>query len=172
MLGLTYHFKDQYGDRRFRYTKVTDQAMVDELNRKINEEREKTVVVPAPVITEVKKEVAKNELLGMTVSFKIDKYNITDIQKKNVAEAAKYLEEHPEVNLIVTGYADVQTGSPAYNLKLSQKRAEAVSNMMVKEFGVDPSRIRVDYKGDSLQPYQLKNEWNRVVVFITEARNP
>ena len=157
---------------RFRYTKVTDQAMVDELNRKINEEREKTVVVPAPVITEVKKEVVKNELLGMTVSFKIDKYNITEIQKKNVAEAAKYLEEHPEVNLIVTGYADVQTGSPAYNLKLSQKRAEAVSNMMVKEFGVDPSRIRVDYKGDSLQPYQLKNEWNRVVVFITEARNP
>ena len=110
-------------------------------------------------------------MLGMTVSFIIDKYNITDIQKKNVAEAAKYLEDHPEVNLIVTGYADVQTGNPAYNLKLSQRRAEAVCNMMVKEFGVDPSRIRVDYKGDSLQPYQLKNEWNRVVVFITEARN-
>ena len=56
-------------------------------------------------------------------------------------------------------------------MKMSQRRAEAVCNMMVKEFGVDPSRIRVDYKGDSLQPYQLKNEWNRVVVFITEARN-
>ena len=88
-----------------------------------------------------------------------------------MAEAAKYLEDHPEVNLIITGYADVQTGNLAYNLKLSQRRAEAVCNMMVKEFGVDPSRIRVDYKGDSLQPYQLKNEWNRVVVFITEARN-
>ena len=111
----------------------------------------------APVVTEVKKEVVKNEMLGMTVSFIIDKYNITDIQKKNVAEAAKYLEDHPEVNLIITGYADVQTGNPAYNLKLSQRRAEAVCNMMVKEFGVDPSRIRVDYKGDSLQPYQLKN---------------
>ena len=141
---------------------MNDQAWVDELNRKINEERNKPV--PAPVVTEVKKEVVKNEMLGMTVSFIIDKYNITDIQKKNVAEAAKYLEDHPEVNLIITGYADVQTGNPAYNLKLS-------CNMMVKEFGVDPSRIRVDYKGDSLQPYQLKNEWNRVVVFITEARN-
>ena len=169
MLGLSYHFKDLYGDRRFRYTEVNDQAWVDELNRKINEERNKPV--PAPVVTEVKKEVVKNEMLGMTVSFIIDKYNITDIQKKNVAEAAKYLEDHPEVNLIITGYADVQTGNPAYNLKLSQRRAEAVCNMMVKEFGVDPSRIRVDYKGDSLQPYQLKNEWNRVVVFITEARN-
>ena len=87
MLGLTYHFKDQYGDRRFRYTEVNDQAWVDELNRKINEERNKPI--PAPVVTEVKKEVVKNEMLGMTVSFIIDKYNITDIQKKNVAEAAK-----------------------------------------------------------------------------------
>lgn len=39
MLGLTYHFKDQYNDRRFRYTGVSDQALVNELNRKINEER-------------------------------------------------------------------------------------------------------------------------------------
>lgn len=73
-------FKDQYGDRRFRYTEVNDQAWVDELNRKINEERNKPV--PAPVVTEVKKEVVKNEMLGMTVSFIIDKYNITDIQKR------------------------------------------------------------------------------------------
>ncbi|MDO4181946.1 MAG: OmpA family protein, partial [Bacteroidales bacterium] len=108
---------------------------------------------------------------GMTVSFVIDKYNITDIQKKNVAEAAKYLEEHTDVNLIVTGYADVQTAYPAYNLKLSERRAKAVYDMMVKEFGVDPSRIRIDFKGDTVQPYQIKNEWNRVVVFITEPRN-
>lgn len=170
MLGLTYHFKDQYDDRRFRYTEVNDQAYIDELNQKINDERAKVVPVPAPVVVEKKKEIVKNELLGMTVSFKIDKYNITDIQKKNVAEAVKYLDEHPNVNLIVTGYADIQTGNPAYNLKLSERRAQAVYNMMVKEFGVDPARIRTDFKGDSLQPYQLKNEWNRVVVFITEAR--
>lgn len=170
MLGLTYHFKDQYGDRRFRYTELNDQAMIDDLNRQINEERAKVQPEPEPVV-EVKKEVVKNEVLGMTVSFAIDKYNITDIQKKNVAEAAKYLEEHTDVNLIVTGYADVQTAYPAYNLKLSERRAKAVYDMMVKEFGVDPSRIRIDFKGDTVQPYQIKNEWNRVVVFITEPRN-
>ena len=38
---------------------MNDQAWVDELNRKINEERNKPV--PAPVVTEVKKEVGKNE---------------------------------------------------------------------------------------------------------------
>lgn len=169
MLGLVYHFKDHYGDRRFRYIDLSDQTTIDALNAKINEQRALLdQPIPQPVVVE--KKVIKNEVLGMTVSFIIDKYNITDIQKKNVAEAAKYLEEHPDINLIVTGYADVQTAYPAYNLKLSQRRAEAVYNMLVKDFNVDPSRIRVDYKGDTVQPYEMKNEWNRVVVFITEPR--
>lgn len=169
MLGLTYHFKDHYGDRRFRYTELNDQSTIDDLNRRINEEIANR---PEPKqVTEVKKEVVKSEVLGMTVSFIIDKYNITDIQKKNVAEAAKYLEEHPDVNLVVCGYADVKTAYPAYNLRLSKRRAQAVYNMLVKEFNVSPDRLRMDYKGDTVQPYQLKNEWNRVVVFITEPRN-
>lgn len=169
MLGLTYHFKDQYGDRRFRYTEVSDRATIDELNRRINEEIANR---PEPKqVVEVKKEVVTNEVLEMTVSFIIDKYNITDIQKKNVAEAAKYLENHPDVNLVVCGYADVQTAYPAYNLRLSKRRATAVYNMLVNEFNVSPDRLRIDYKGDTVQPYEMKNEWNRVVIFITEPRN-
>jgi outer membrane protein OmpA-like peptidoglycan-associated protein len=107
----------------------------------------------------------------MTVSFIIDKYNITAIQKNNVAEVAKYLEEHPDVNIVVTGYADVQTAYPAYNLKLSERRAKSVFNCLVKEFGVSPDRLRIDFKGDTIQPYKMKNEWNRVVIFMTEPRN-
>ncbi|HJC96518.1 MAG TPA: OmpA family protein [Candidatus Phocaeicola gallinarum] len=167
--GMTWHFKDQYGDRRFRYVMMTDQAKIDELNRQINDQRAQ--LVPPPPVTKVEEKVVENEVLNMTVSFIIDKYNITDLQKDNVKAAAKYLEDHPDVNLIITGYADVQTAYPAYNLRLSKRRAEAVYNMMVDEFNVDPSRIRVDYKGDTIQPYQKKNEWNRVVVFITEPRN-
>ena len=167
--GMTWHFKDQYGDRRFHYVTMTDQAKIDELNRQINDQRAQ--LVPPPPVTKVEEKVVENKVLNMTVSFIIDKYNITDLQKDNVKAAAKYLEDHPDVNLIITGYADVQTAYPAYNLRLSKRRAEAVYNMMVDEFNVDPSRIRVDYKGDTIQPYQKKNEWNRVVVFITEPRN-
>lgn len=172
MVGLTFHFKDHYGARRFRYTQLDDQALISELTRKIDDERNKKIPEPEPTVEVViEKEVVQNQVLDMTVSFAIDKYNITDIQKKNVAEAAKYLEEHPDVNLIIIGYADVQTAYPAYNLKLSERRAKAVYNMMVKEFNVDPDRIRTDFKGDTIQPYERKNEWNRVVVFITEPRN-
>jgi hypothetical protein len=40
--------------------------------------------------------------------------------------------------------------------------------MLVNEYGVNPNRLRIDYKGDTLQPYDRKNEWNRVVVFVLE----
>lgn len=92
------------------------------------------------------------------------------MQKRNVASVAKFIESHPNVNLIVTGYADVETAYPEYNMKLSQRRAKAVYDCLVNEFNVDPSRLRVDYKGDVVQPYADVNEWNRAVVFIMERR--
>ena len=167
--GVTYHFKDHYGDRRFKYVTMTDQSEIDRLNAQINAARAELANKPAPIVR-VEKKVETNKILDMTVSFVIDKYNITDVQKNNVQRVAEYLANNPEINLVITGYADVKTGNPAYNLKLSQRRAEAVRNMLVNDFGVDESRLRVDYKGDTIQPYDRKNEWNRVVVFVTEAR--
>lgn len=167
--GVTYHFKDHYGDRRFKYVTMTDQSEIDRLNAQINAARAELANKPAPIVR-VEKKVETNKILDMTVSFVIDKYNITDVQKNNVQRVAEYLANNPEINLVITGYADVKTGNPAYNLKLSQRRAEAVRNMLVNDFGVDESRLRVDYKGDTIQPYERKNEWNRVVIFVTEEK--
>ena len=168
MLGLTYHFKDQYGDRRFRYTTLSDNDLLDELNARINAERGK-VRKPERVV-KVQREMFHSELLNTTVSFKIDRSSITDLQMKNVAQVAKYIQEHPDVNIVITGYADVKTAYPDYNMKLSKRRAESVRDALVKNFNVDPSRLRIDYKGDTVQPFQMKNEWNRVVIFLTEPR--
>lgn len=167
--GLTYHFKDHYGDRRFKYLTMTDQGEIDRLNAQINAARAELANKPEPIVR-VEKKVETSRVLDMTVSFVIDKYNITDIQKNNVQRVAQYLIDNPNINLVITGYADVETGNPSYNLKLSQRRAEAVRDMLVNDFGVDESRLRVDYKGDTVQPYERKNEWNRVVVFVTEEK--
>ena len=103
----------------------------------------------------------------------IDKYNtLPDIQIQRMWQklpsASKTIRKS---NLIITGCADVQTGNPAYNLKLSQRRAEAVCNMMVKEFGEIQAASGWITKVIACNHTKLKNEWNRVVVFITEARN-
>jgi len=43
--------------------------------------------------------------------------------------------------------------------------------MLTKQFGVDPRRLSIDYRGDIVQPYRLQNEWNRVVVFKINPNN-
>ena len=114
MLGLTYHFKDHYGDRRFRYTTLTDADLLDDLNARINAER--GVVRTPEKVVKVEREVFRSEILNTTVSFIIDRSSITDIQMKNVALVAKYIEEHPDINIVITGYADVKTAYPEYNM--------------------------------------------------------
>lgn len=168
--GLTYHFKDHFGDRRFKYRSLNDADILGSLNDKINAARQDLANARPRTENRVEETYRKIEVLDMTVNFVIDKYNITKLQKKNIAAVAKYMEDNPDVNLTVTGFADVKTAYPAYNLKLSERRAKAVYNCLVKEFGVDPNRLKIDYKGDTIQPYDLKNEWNRVVIFVLEPR--
>jgi OOP family OmpA-OmpF porin len=58
------------------------------------------------------------------------------------------MRSHPEVALlIVTGHAD-RIGTEAYNLRLSERRANAVRNYLVQQ-GVPADRIRVVAKGES-----------------------
>ena len=167
LLGFTYHFKDHFGDHRFKYRTLNDYDEWEALNNRINAAR-----ADLDGIKPAKSTVAVQErFLDMTISFIIDKSDITDIQRRNVEAVANYLKSRDDINLVVTGYADVQTAYPEYNLKLSQRRAQAVYDMLVNEFGVDPSRLSMDYKGDTIQPYMLKNEWNRVVVFQIVPRN-
>lgn len=161
MLGLTYHFKDHFGDRRMKYRSLNDYDEWAALNNRINEARGELIDIrPENQIVTV-----QERYLDMTISFLLDKSDISDVQKKNVEAVANYIKSRDDINVVVTGYADVETGNPRYNLDLSQRRAQSVYDMLVNDYGVAPSRLSMDYKGDSIQPYMLKNEWNRVVVF-------
>ena len=74
----------------------------------------------------------------------------------------KWLGNHKDVNITVTGYADVQTGNKTINWDLSQRRANKVKAYLVGK-GIDASRITVDYKGDREQPF-TQNDLNRCVI--------
>jgi len=54
-------------------------------------------------------------------------------------EAAETLKQNPNLKIDVNGYCDA-VGSVAYNLKLSQRRAEAVANYL-EEQGVAADRL-------------------------------
>ena len=82
----------------------------------------------------------------LVVVFNIGKSNISKREYMNIEAMAKGIKATDKV-FTITGYADKGTGSAEYNMKLSKKRAEAVRDLMVNEFGVPASQLKVDYKG-------------------------
>ena len=170
LVGAQFHFLDQHGRRRFHYVKHYDEAIIERLAKLVDDETE-ALNEAYNLMPDIIDKIHLSEALQTTISFYVDRYYITDVQKKNVKAVAKFLETHPDINLIVTGYADVETAYPAYNLRLSQKRSQAVYDMLVNEFNIPENRLRIDYKGDTVQPYNTVNEWNRAVIFFLDRND-
>jgi outer membrane protein OmpA-like peptidoglycan-associated protein len=84
-------------------------------------------------------------------------------------ELGSLLNEHKEVKLKIVGHTD-SDGADAANLELSKKRAAAVKDALVKEFGIDASRLQTDGKGESIPVGDNKTKegkaQNRRVEFI------
>jgi len=81
------------------------------------------------------------------VNFVIDRWGISNREKINVLFASEFIKEHPDTKFNIMGYADKQTANPKHNQMLSEKRCEAVYNMLVNEFGVNPEQLEITANG-------------------------
>lgn len=141
-------------------------AEIDELNKRINDlraENERLRNQPAKVET---KTVVEKEAVLPNVFFKLAKSSISLTQKANVKAIADYLKANPDAKVTVTGYASPE-GKKAYNEKLSQKRADAVANMLVKDYGISADRITTKAGGPTSDIYP-ENQLNRVAVSVAK----
>ncbi len=75
------------------------------------------------------------------IHFDFGKATIKPQTANVVANVAKALELNPNWTLKLEGHTD-SIGGAAYNLKLSQQRANSVKNMLVRRFGIDPNRLQ------------------------------
>ncbi|MCF7476008.1 OmpA family protein [Vibrio sp. J2-4] len=91
-------------------------------------------------------------LLNIDNQFAVDSAEINPKYMGHLAEAAYTLRDHPNLTLVVTGHADV-TGSPDYNQKLAQARAEQVKRYLTV-FGITSERVTTKSVGDSLPLYE------------------
>lgn len=128
---------------------------------------EKVVEKPCPPAVTTAAVVAKKEPFRRDVFFQINKTTIAKAEANKVKEVADYLNANPSAKVEVTGYADIGTGNPTINNRLSKLRAEAVYAALTKQYKIDASRIKVDYKGDTIQPF-AKEADNRVAICIAE----
>lgn len=119
-----------------------------------------------PVVT-IKPEIKKLEpfFLPNPVFFRINKSVIDDTEWERIELCVKHLEENPTAKVQVTGHADKKTGNAKINLRLSKERSQIVAKALVEKYGIDPSRVSAEWKGDEAQPFIQNNDWNRVVIF-------
>ena len=77
---------------------------------------------------------------------------------------AKWMKDNPDQCVAIVGYADKDTGTSDYNMTLSKRRAQAVNDMLVNTYGINPDRLSIQAEGSNVQPYE-ENNWNRIVIF-------
>ena len=126
-------------------------ALVAAQNQPVAEVTETEVIVPDP------------DIAPRTVFFTIGSSELSPREEMNLSYLAAKMKEFPDTQYTVYGYADSATGTPAFNKELSQKRAQAVVNALVKKYGVDSSRLKVD-AGGGVDKFGKPIYLNRVVL--------
>ncbi len=174
MVGLTYKFKK----RNFEEPMLMDQALIDDLNRQINELRAAPPVQKDNCCDDLKarlqriedmlnkpqpQQVKEKERLKVVVYFIIDKHDVRPTEMYKLDEIAAFMSKYPNVRVSVSGYADVKTAYPEYNMKLSERRSNEVIRILTTKYKIDRNRFTSKSYGDTVQPFDI-NELNRAVI--------
>lgn len=155
--GVTYKFGNSNGTHNFTRSLLRDQNEIDALNGTIDglnstiadlnaqlKAANDRIAKDAKRIKELEDALANIKPYDPTcetiVSFACASSKIATTQIANVERVAQYLKANEGAKVTVTGYASPE-GGKGYNQKLSERRADAVKNMLIKKYGIDASRI-------------------------------
>lgn len=107
--------------------------------------KEKPVVVEPEIPVKPEPKEEPKVVSFEDINFNFDKFDLTDAGKERVKDAVKLIMEDGG-NFFVDGFTDSK-GSDEYNMRLSQKRAQAVKDALVKG-GVPAERLEVRAFGE------------------------
>lgn len=101
----------------------------------------------------------------VNVYFDFNSAKPTNASLSGVDFLVKYLKNNPSKTADVLGYAD-EVGNSSYNQQLSQKRAEAVKNVLVNA-GIDASRLTVKGNGEDASVNKNSQEARQIMRRVT-----
>jgi len=81
------------------------------------------------------------------IMFDVDKAGLKDQYRGELSELSTILNKYEDTNILLEGHTD-STGSEEYNLDLSKKRAQSVSNYLATQ-NVNPARFTIMGYGES-----------------------
>ena len=191
-VGLVYKFKNSNGTHNFTLATGRDQAEDDALNAQINSLREQNATLTSkdeqnqknlsakdaeinnlkPALDECTKRPAKTATatnLQPTVIFRQGKSVVDPAQVASIELIANYMKNHKDANVEIKGYASPE-GSKELNQRLSEKRAEAVKDILVKKYKISANRLKTTGMGATDKLFE-QVEFNRVATFNDSTKD-
>ena len=191
-VGLVYKFKNSNGTHNFTIASGRDQAEVDALNAQINSLREQNTTLTSKdeqnqknlsakdaeinnlkkALDECNKRPAKTATatnLQPTVIFRQGKSVVDPAQVASIELIANYMKNHKDANVEIKGYASPE-GSKELNQRLSEKRAEAVKDILVKKYKISANRLKTTGMGATDKLFE-QVEFNRVATFNDSTKD-
>lgn len=108
-------------------------------------------------------EAAKHK--NLTLFYTIRETELNADKNEKLAELAEWAKSRKIDQIVIKGYADKGTGTPAINKNYAKQRAEKVKKALVKKYGIDKKMIECSSFGDTEQPFQ-ENDQNRCAIIL------
>ncbi len=132
------------------------QNTISDLQKELDDCRNKKVT---PTVTQ------PAESDEYVVIFRQGSSKVDALQMPNIDRLANCLKKNENAKVSISGYASPE-GSAKFNQKLSEKRAEAVKDILVKEYGISADRIETQGKG--VGSIFGKPAYNRASICVTK----
>ncbi|MEL0655238.1 TolC family outer membrane protein [Pseudoalteromonas issachenkonii] len=84
---------------------------------------------------------ASTSNIEIGIPFSADSSDVRSQYIQEISRLADFLKENPTKQVEIQGHASLD-GDRKYNLKLSEKRAFAVAEILIKQFDVEPKRVK------------------------------
>jgi len=130
----------------------------------VTEPAPEPVPAPAPVVEEAP-QVVRVEL---DVKFDFDKAAVKQESYGDIKNLADFMNQYPQTSTTVEGHTD-SVGTDAYNQKLSERRANAVRDVLVNQYGVGADRVNSVGYGESRPVADNATEEGRAINRRVEA---
>ena len=147
-----YVFGDLRKDREYIVKTESEKYFTKEKRFKGDRPKEKTITPLYPKVIGVDPGDNILEILGIDIYFDLDQYFIRPDAEVELAKIIEVLIKYPQLKVHIKSHTDSRQ-SASYNLRLSEFRAKATREYMIKK-GIDASRLTAKGYGET----ELLNE--------------
>ncbi|MGK8941729.1 OmpA family protein [Stutzerimonas stutzeri] len=123
---------------------------------------------PAPIVDNEPEPAPEVVRVELDVKFDFDKSRVREESYSDIKNLADFMQQYPQTTTTVEGHTD-SVGTDQYNQRLSERRAEAVRNVLVNEYGVQGNRVNSVGYGESRPVADNSTEEGRQINRRVEA---